>query len=47
MNDFIRFKKSNCKNCHKCIRYCPVKSIRFTGNQANVIADACILCGKC
>ncbi len=47
MNEFIKFKKSSCKNCHKCIRYCPVKSIRFTGNQANVIKDECILCGKC
>lgn len=44
---FINFRKSNCKNCHKCIRYCPVKSIRFTGNQANVIPEECILCGEC
>lgn len=45
--EYITFKKSNCKNCHKCIRYCPVKSIRFSGNQANVISDECILCGEC
>ena len=45
--DYISFKKSNCRNCHKCIRYCPVKSIRFSGNQANVISDECILCGEC
>ena len=38
--EYITFKKSNCRNCHKCIRYCPVKSIRFSGNQANVISDA-------
>lgn len=47
MPGFLTFKKSNCKNCHKCIRHCPVKSIRFSGNQANVIADACVLCGQC
>lgn len=45
--DFITFKKSNCRNCHKCIRYCPVKSIRFSGNQANVIPEECVLCGEC
>ena len=22
-----------CKNCYKCIRHCPVKAIRFSGNQ--------------
>jgi len=45
--EYITFKKSNCKNCHKCIRYCPVKSIRFSGSQANVIPDECVLCGEC
>ena len=40
-------KKSNCKNCYKCIRHCPVKSIRFSGNQAHIIDNECILCGHC
>ncbi len=43
----LTFKKSNCKNCYKCIRYCPVKSIRFSGNQAHIIGNECILCGQC
>ncbi|MER2024883.1 MAG: [Fe-Fe] hydrogenase large subunit C-terminal domain-containing protein, partial [Eubacteriales bacterium] len=43
----LTLKKSNCKNCYKCIRHCPVKSIRFTGNQAYIIADECIMCGQC
>lgn len=47
MTEFLKLKKSNCKNCYKCIRHCPVKSIRFSGNQANIIADECILCGQC
>lgn len=47
MTDFLKLKKSNCKNCYKCIRHCPVKSIRFSGNQANIITDECILCGQC
>ncbi len=47
MQDFLRLKKSNCKNCYKCIRHCPVKSIRFSGNQAHIIGNECILCGQC
>jgi iron only hydrogenase large subunit-like protein/uncharacterized Fe-S cluster-containing protein len=40
-------KKSNCRHCYKCIRHCPVKSIRFSGNQAHIIGEDCILCGRC
>ncbi len=47
MPDCLRLKKSNCKNCYKCIRHCPVKSIRFSAGQANIIGDECILCGHC
>ncbi|MDD6094319.1 MAG: [Fe-Fe] hydrogenase large subunit C-terminal domain-containing protein [Clostridia bacterium] len=43
----LTLKKSNCKNCYKCIRHCPVKSIRFSGNQAYIIANECIMCGQC
>ncbi len=43
----ITLKKSNCKNCYKCIRHCPVKSIRFSGNQAYIIGNECIMCGHC
>ncbi len=43
----LTLKKSNCKNCYKCIRHCPVKSIRFSGNQAHIIGNECILCGQC
>lgn len=47
MTDCIRLKKSNCKNCYKCIRHCPVKSIRFSAGQAHIIGNECILCGQC
>src|SRR5574344_147856 len=40
-------EKNNCKSCYKCIRYCPTKSISFSDNQATIIHDECILCGKC
>lgn len=43
----LTLKKSNCKNCYKCIRNCPVKAIRFSGNQAHIIKEECILCGQC
>ena len=47
MTEYLKLKKSNCKNCYKCIRHCPVKSIRFSGNQAHIVGDECILCGQC
>ena len=47
MASCLRLKKSNCKNCYKCIRHCPVKSIRFSADQAHIIDDECILCGTC
>mgnify|MGYP002514864709 CR=1 FL=1 len=47
MSNCLTLKKSNCKNCYKCIRHCPVKAIRFSGNQAHIISDECILCGQC
>ncbi len=47
MSGHLTLKKSNCQNCYKCIRHCPVKSIRFSGNQAHIIDNECILCGQC
>ena len=47
MPNCLKLKKTNCKNCYKCIRNCPVKAIRFSGNQAHIIGNECILCGQC
>ncbi|MCM1298878.1 MAG: 4Fe-4S binding protein [[Eubacterium] siraeum] len=47
MSQYLKLKKSNCKNCYKCIRHCPVKSIRFFDNQAFIVEEECILCGQC
>lgn len=47
MPNCLTIKKSNCKNCYKCIRHCPVKSIRFSGNQVHIIGNECVLCGQC
>ncbi len=47
MAGYISVKKANCKNCYKCLKYCNVKSIRYSNDQVEVIADQCILCGHC
>jgi len=47
MNAYIKSKKTNCKNCYKCIRHCEVKSLCFSNNQASIISDDCIYCGEC
>ncbi len=47
MSEWLKLKKSNCKNCYKCIRHCPVKSIRFSAGQAHIVNNECILCGQC
>ena len=41
------FKSDNCKNCYKCIRYCPVKAIRFESGKAEIDMEKCIACGQC
>ncbi len=47
MSEILKLKKSNCKNCYKCIRHCPVKSIRIADNQAHIVSEECVLCGQC
>ncbi len=47
MQNCLTSRKNNCKNCYKCVRHCPVKAIRFSGNQAQIIGNECILCGRC
>ena len=47
MDFCLESRTTNCKNCYKCIRNCPIKSISFAGNKATIIQDNCILCGKC
>lgn len=43
----LQFKKAICKNCYKCVRNCPVKAIRVIDQQAQIIEEDCILCGRC
>ena len=43
----IRTQETNCKDCHRCLRSCPVKAIGIRQGRARVIDEKCILCGKC
>ena len=43
----IQSQRANCKNCYKCLRACPVKSISFTSGQAELLPETCIYCGTC
>lgn len=43
----LKLKKANCKNCYKCVRNCPVKSIEVKDHQAQILERDCILCGNC
>ncbi len=49
MNDQkpIYTEKTECQDCYKCVRGCPVKAIRVVSGSAQVIPEACILCGHC
>ena len=43
----IQLQEANCKNCYKCVRYCPMKSIKVVDGHAEIIPAECILCGRC
>ena len=45
--EVLQFTKANCRDCYKCIRECPVKSILVKDHQASIISSDCILCGRC
>lgn len=47
MINYLDFKEAKCKNCYRCLKECPVKSIRIENNQARIISERCILCGSC
>ncbi|MCG0276257.1 MAG: PAS domain S-box protein [Thermosediminibacteraceae bacterium] len=45
--DVISVSRANCKNCYRCVRHCPVKAIKITGGQAEVVESRCLYCGRC
>lgn len=38
---------TECHDCYKCVRQCPVKAIKIENGHASVIAEKCIACGNC
>ena len=40
-------KTTECQDCYKCIRQCPVKAIRVENGHAEILSQMCILCGNC
>ena len=43
----IYTESTECQDCYKCIRRCPVKAIRVENGHAKVIPEMCIACGGC
>ena len=38
---------ARCRDCHRCLRVCPVSAIRMADGQAAVDPARCIACGAC
>ena len=38
---------TDCQDCYKCVRNCPVKAIHIREGKASVIPEDCIMCGTC
>ena len=43
----IHTEPTQCQDCYKCIRHCPVKAIRVENNHAKIIPEFCVYCGQC
>ncbi|MCK4257605.1 MAG: PAS domain-containing protein [Halanaerobiales bacterium] len=43
----ISIIKTNCKDCYKCVRSCPVKAIKITDGRAQIVEERCINDGNC
>ncbi len=38
---------TECQDCYKCVRQCPVKAIRVEQGHALIMPELCIICGRC
>lgn len=47
MMGVISTLKTNCKDCYKCLRSCPVKAIQVVDGHAQVVAERCIGDAQC
>lgn len=39
--------ETECQDCYKCVRHCPVKAIRVEEGHAMVMPELCVACGTC
>ncbi len=40
-------EKTECQDCYKCLRMCPLKSIRVEDSAATIAMEDCVFCGIC
>lgn len=40
-------EKTECQDCYKCVRGCPLKSIQVSDGAATILLDECVYCGHC
>ncbi len=40
-------RETECQDCYKCVRECPVKAIRVENESAYIVAERCVACGRC
>jgi iron only hydrogenase large subunit-like protein len=43
----IYTRETECQDCAKCVRYCPVKAIKVADGQAKIVPEKCVACGTC
>lgn len=43
----IETRLTQCQDCYKCVRHCPVKAIKIENDAASIIDELCIHCGTC
>ncbi|NLE44792.1 MAG: PAS domain S-box protein [Chloroflexi bacterium] len=43
----ISTNPARCRDCYRCVRHCPVKAVRVTDGQAQVVPEFCLLCATC
>ncbi len=39
--------ETECQDCYRCLRHCPVKAIQVEAGRAMVVPELCIACGQC
>lgn len=39
--------ETNCQDCCRCLRSCPVKAIRVEKGRAAIVPELCVACGTC